>query len=94
MEMTVAGTAQDFHLIPFYALLNQQLHHQIGCKGTNKWGKDKIFRPVLTQNMKIIWYFVRLLLILQPVRQLGGRCRLMQGNPVRVRNCTCSCNPL
>jgi len=34
MEMTVAGTAQDFHLIPFYALVETPAHHQIGDKGS------------------------------------------------------------
>ena len=32
MEMTVAGTAQDLHLIPFYALVETPAHHHIACK--------------------------------------------------------------
>jgi hypothetical protein len=32
MEMTVAGTAQDFHLIPFYALVEHQHITKSGAK--------------------------------------------------------------
>ena len=34
MEMTVAGTAQDSHLIPFSCTDEPPAHHHIGYKGT------------------------------------------------------------
>ena len=34
--ITVAGTAQVFHLIPFYCADETPAHHHFGCKGTNK----------------------------------------------------------
>ena len=34
MRMTVAGTAQDSHLIPFSCADETPVHHHFGCKGT------------------------------------------------------------
>ncbi len=35
MGMTVAGTAQDSHLIPFSCTDETPMHHHFGCKGTH-----------------------------------------------------------
>ena len=41
MEMTVAGTAQELHLIPFYALVETPAHHHIACKDNVNQAKYK-----------------------------------------------------
>ena len=35
MGMTVAGTAQDLHLIPFSCTDETPVHHHFGCKDTH-----------------------------------------------------------
>ena len=52
MEMTVAGTAQDLHLIPFYAPTAPPTHHQIGCKGTKKMADSAIFPSFCVKSSK------------------------------------------
>ena len=37
MGITVAGTAQDSHLIPFSCTDETPMHHHFGCKGTHNF---------------------------------------------------------
>ena len=43
MRMTVAGTAQDLHLIPFSCKDETPMHHQFGCKGTQYFKNMQLF---------------------------------------------------
>jgi hypothetical protein len=52
MEMTVAGTAQDSHLIPFSCLGETPQHHQIVCKGSANRAKNQ-------KKMEISFVFPR-----------------------------------
>lgn len=43
MRITVAGTAQDSHLIPFSCTDETPVHHQFGCKDTHYFINMQLF---------------------------------------------------
>jgi hypothetical protein len=47
MGMTVAGTAQDFHLIPFSCTDETPVHHHFGCKDTHYFISMQFFQEKL-----------------------------------------------
>ena len=55
MGMTVAGTAQDSHLIPFSCTDETPMHHHFGCKDTHYF----IYIQLFPQILFVLLIFIR-----------------------------------
>jgi len=53
MGMTVAGTAQDSHLIPFSCTGETPIHHHFGCKDTHYFIYMQFFLEKIAYSSRI-----------------------------------------